>query len=256
MLEVRALPVALPPSPHVAQMLDVLLPLSISPATLDAVCYRMQAAFPTAEQFWEPVYCLRPRLPLGSRLSAFFPLGTSSCQTSWSWLECSMAAPWMPPPLRLGWVSNKRFFMRKSMLVGQGRRVACFCSVLVSPGRQATLGFYSTFFLVSKKDRGVHSLLGLWPSMGYCTNRGSALWSFPCPMLLSHVVFAVVVWLRLSGIRLHAVSELGCNTASTGGCWYLLPGGYHGRRARPDSGCVSFNFCFVNSGPRGLSHKS
>lgn len=134
-LEVRALPVALPPSPHVAQMLDVLLPLSISPATLDAVCYRMQAAFPTAEQFWESVYCLRPRLPLGSRLSAFFPLGKSSCQTTWSWLECGMAAPWMPPPLRLGWVSNKRFFMRKSMLVGQGRRVACFCSVLVSPGR-------------------------------------------------------------------------------------------------------------------------
>ncbi len=110
-----------------------------------------------------PTYCLRPDLPVGGRLQQFLP----------AWQEFT-ADPWVLSIVRDGYALNMAFEpfqsgIRSTPVISKSSEVLSeeiiglrqkAAVIPVPPGQEET-GYYSTYFIVPKKDGGLRPILNL-----------------------------------------------------------------------------------------------
>ena len=254
----------LTPSPvaraHSPRRIDLCMPKSVLSTSLGPLYAKMQAAFPTAAQLDGAVYCLRPQLPLGGRLSAFLPFWEEITSDQWvlSVIRNGYSLELITCPPRTG---VRLTILRDggSVLLDEVAELCAKSAVQeLPPGPRARRGYYSTYFLVPKKDGGMRPILNLKP-FNRCLRKhrfkmetlnsilsivqpgvwlasldlkdayfhvpiARAHWKYLrfaidgrlyqykvtpfglslAPMLFTRVVLAVVGWLRVNGIHLHA----------------------------------------------------
>ena len=215
---------------------------------------------PDLSSLVSPVYCLKPHLPVGGRLTEFLPFWTLvSCD---QWVTSVVAHGYRLPfsgTKPEGRVTETRPPPGGLLVLRDEVSELCAkCAVEPVPLGQRDNGYYSTYFLVDKKDGGQRPILnlkrfnrylviqtfkmetlrsiisiavpGVWMASidfkdaylhvpmarmswkylrfalaGKCYQyRVTPFGLATAPRLFTQVVRVLIVWLRLSGVRLHA----------------------------------------------------
>ena len=220
------------------------------------------ASAPHLQSLPELVYSLLPHVPVAGRLTRFLPFWRQVTSDPWvlSVVEHGYRLEFTSSPPGSTGVRNTRLCGRdgESALLDEVEGLCAKCAVKSVPPGQRGDGYYSTYFLVTKKDGGMRPILNLKQFNKHLVHRRFKMetlnrlisivvpgvwmasldlkdaylhvpiarehWKYlrfavqgrhlqfivtpfglsQAPMLFTRVVRALIMWLRMRGVRLHA----------------------------------------------------